>query len=164
MKKFISIFLTIVTAFTCFVPFTAFAADNSNEHDIFFTQEEFDDLEHTYSVTSEPYATGLISDKKLGIAKSGTNNLIIKGKTECIAGIVKCGFSKIIVQRKKPGETSWSKYATYNDLYSNSTVYYLSKSVTVETGYQYRVVATHYAKKSLFSTQKIEATTGALSF
>ena len=42
--------------------------------------------------------------------------------------------------------------------------YTLNKSLTIATGYQYRVTAIHYAKKSLFSTQKIEVATGYLTF
>lgn len=162
MKKYISIFLVILMIITCFVPVTAFAAD-STEDDAYFTQEEFDSLEHTYAVGISLYSTGLIIDKNLGIAKNGTT-LIIKGKTEGSNDVVKCGFTKVVVQRKKASATSWSNYKTYNDLYSESTKYNLSKSLTVEKGYQYRVTATHYAKKSLLSTQKIDSTTGYLTF
>lgn len=162
MKKALSIILSAVIAFTYLIPFTVFAA-NGTEDDVYYTQEEFELLEHTYATYSQSRATGLITSKNLGIGKSGTN-LIISGYTQGSSEVKKCGFTKVIIQRKKSSETSWSDYKTYEDLYSESNYYKLSKSVTVTSGYQYRVTATHYAKKSVLSTQKIDATTGSLSF
>ncbi|MBQ6018626.1 MAG: hypothetical protein IJL26_00470 [Clostridia bacterium] len=40
----------------------------------------------------------------------------------------------------------------------------ISKSLTVTSGYQYRVTCTHYAKKSLLSTQKINNTSNTVTF
>ncbi len=163
MKKYISIFLTLIMIITCFAPVTAFAADGSKD-DVSFTQEEMELLEHTSAVGMSPYSTGLISGHDIRIAKQGSTTLLISGYTYGSSGVIKCGFTKVVVQRKKSSATSWSNYKTYNDLYSASTKYNLSKSLTVEKGYQYRVTATHYAKKSLFSTQKIDSTTGYLTF
>lgn len=162
MKKYISLFLAILIITTCFAPVTVLAADSA-EDDVYFTQEEFEFLEHTYAVGITPYTNGLITNNKLGIAKDGTT-LKITGLTEGSSNVVKCGFTKVVVQRKTASSSSWSNYKTYNDLYSDSTKYRLSKSLTVDKGYQYRVTATHYAKKSLFSTQKIDSTTGYLTF
>ena len=162
MKKYISIFLTIIMIMVCCSPITVFAADSS-EDDAYFTQEEFESLEHTYAIGITPYAKGLIIKKNLGIAKDGTT-LKITGLTEGSDEVIKCGFTKVVVQRKTASASSWSNYKTYNDLYSDSTKYNLSKSLTVDKGYQYRVTATHYAKKSLLSTQKIDSTTGSLTF
>lgn len=163
MKKYISILLSILMMLSCFAPVTAFA-DDSTEDDAYFTQEEFEALEHTYAVGITPYASGLIDKHTLGIGKQGTTTLLISGLTQGSSEVKKCGFTKVVVQRKKSTETSWSNYKTYKDLYSESNYYTLSKSLTVEKGYQYRVTAIHYAKKSLLSTQKIEATTGYLTF
>lgn len=162
MKKYISLFLAITMAIACFIPNTVFAAD-STEDNSYFSQKEFESLEHTYAVEITPYSTGLIIDKNLGIAKDGTT-LKITGLTKGSSEVVKCGFTKVVVQRKKSSESSWSNYKTYKDLYSDSTKYNLSKSLTVDKGYQYRVAATHYAKRSLLSTQKVDSTTGYLTF
>lgn len=162
MRKYISTFLAIIMIVTCFIPLTAFAADETVD-DSYFTQEEFESFEHTYAIGITPYATGLILNKSLGIAKNGTT-LKITGLTQCSGEVKKCGFTKVVVQRKKSTESSWSNYKTYKDLYSESYNYSLSKSLTVDKGYQYRVTATHYAKKSLFSTQKEDSTTGYLTF
>lgn len=163
MKKYISIFLAILMIITCSAPVTAFAAD-STEDDVRFTQEELELLEQTNAVGISPYSTGLISRHDIRIAKQGSTILLISGYTYGSSEVVKCGFTKVVVQRKTASANSWSNYKTYNDLYSESNRYNLSKSLTVEKGYQYRVTATHYAKKSLFSTQKIDSTTGYLTF
>ena len=149
-------------AVTCFAPTNTLAADNTDD-DFYFTQEEFNSLEHTYAEGVSPYSTGLIIESTLGIGKNGTS-LLISGKTVGSSDVKKCGFTKVVIQRKKSTESSWSNYKTYTDLYSDSNYYALGKSVTVEKGYQYRVTARHYAKKSLLSTQKVDSTTGYLTF
>lgn len=163
MKKYISLLLIIIILATSLIPLNAFAADDGTEDDAYFTQEEFEALEHTYSENVNVYATGLIERRQLGIAKSG-NNLVITGYTTGSNDVKKSGFTEVVIQRKKASESKWSDYKTYKDLYSDSNSYNLNKSVAVESGYQYRVTAIHYAKKSLLSTQKIEATTGYLTF
>lgn len=162
MKKVFSVIIAFIMLSTCVIPFVAFAAD-STEDDAVFTIEEFESLEHTYAESVQLYATGLITNHTLGIAKSGTK-LLITGLTQGTSEVKKAGFTKVVIERKKASDSSWSKYKTYSDLYSDSFKYTLNKSVAVESGYQYRVTARHYAKKSLFSTQKIDATTGSLSF
>lgn len=162
MKKHISLLLTFIILATSLIPFNAFAAD-STEDDAYFTQEEFEAFEHTYSESIQEYTEGLIRVHLLGISKNG-NILMISGDTKGISDVKKSGFTEVVIQRKKASESKWSDYKTYKDLYSDSNNYNLSKSVAVESGYQYRVTAIHYAKKSLLSTQKIEATTGYLTF
>ena len=105
----------------------------------------------------------LSQKNSFSIRKNGTS-LILYGITKGNNEVKKCGFTKVIIQRKKSSENSWSNYKTYNDLFSESNSYTLNKSVAVEKGYQYRAKATHYAKKSLLSTQKIDSTTGSLTF
>jgi len=162
MKKYISLFLTLILLFSCFAPATTFAA-GVDEDNKYFTQEEIEQFEDVDAVYIEARASGLITGKSLTIAKNGTK-LLISGYTRGTSEVKKCGFTEVVVQRKKASESKWSNYKTYDDLYSDSNYYSLSKSLTVTTGYQYRVTATHYAKKSLLSTQKIEVTTGYLTF
>lgn len=162
MKRFMLVLVSFVLLFSCFSPTTA-SATYSFEQDAGFTIEEFELLEHTYAEYNQTRATGLITDYSLGIAKSG-NILKISGYTYGSSVVTKCGFAEVIVQRRTDSNSSWSDYLTYEDLYSSSNSYTLTKSVTVDSGYQYRVTATHFAKKSLFSTEKITGTTGLLIF
>lgn len=162
MKKLIPIVSFICAIIMCVSPVTAFAS-NSTENDDFFSQEKFEVLEYSYAVYPQTRATGLITSNNLGIAKSG-NTLYISGHTYGNEDVEKCGFTEVIVERRINSNYSWSEYLVYEDLYSSSNKYTLSKSIAVSSGYQYRVTATHYAKKSLFSTEKITGTTGYLTF
>lgn len=162
MRKIIAILLFSLVFVSTIMPTIAFAANNT-EDNAYFTQEDFESDEHIYAVYPQTRATGLIIGKNLGISKSGTT-LKITGYTTGSTDVVKCGFKEVVVQRRASTSASWSDYKTYEDLYSESTKYTLNKSLTVSTGYQYRVTAIHYAKKSLLSTQKIEVSTGYLTF
>ena len=162
MRKIIAILLFSLVFVSTIMPTTTFAANNTDDN-AYFTQEEFESDEHIYAVYPQTRATGLIIGKNLGISKSGTT-LKITRYTTGSTDVVKCGFKEVVVQRRSSSSASWSDYKTYEDLYSESTRYNLSKSLTVATGYQYRVTAIHYAKKSLLSTQKIEVSTGYLTF
>lgn len=160
MKRFL--LMAFILMLSCVFSTTA-SAVNIDKQRVLFTQEEFELLEHTYATYNQSRATGLITDYSLGIAKSG-NTLKISGYTYGSSVVTKCGFTEVVVQRRTDSNSSWSDYLTYDDLYSSSNSYTLTKSITVTGGYQYRVTATHYAKKSLLSTEKITGTTGVLTF
>lgn len=161
MKKYLSIFLSIFMAICCLVPYTVLASNT--EDDIVIKKTEFEKLEHTYAEYVETRATDLIVNKNLGIAKSGSS-LVISGSTTGTSSVIKCGFTKVTIQQRKRSSDNWINYKSYNDLYSDSNTYTLGKKVSVPSGYQYRVTAIHYAKQSMFSTQKIEASTTYLQF
>ncbi len=153
MKKLISIILTSIIAITCLAPFTAFAADSVIEDNAKYDFTVIENDETTSIEGISLYSSNLIVRNNLSIKKDGTT-LKITGLTEGSSYVVKCGFTKVVVQRKKSSETSWSNYKTYKDLYSDSTKYNLSKSLTVDKGYQYRVTATHCAKKIIIFNAK----------
>lgn len=162
MKKLISLFI----AFLIFIlpTSTAFAMDaEPASGDYYISEEDFMKLEHVVSESSgiTPYTTGLITDKKLGLATNG-NNLIIQGYTGCIYEVVKCGFTYITLQRYENG--AWKDYTKFEDIYSESNYCNTAKYVAAAHGYSYRVVAKHYAKKNIFSTEKIENTTASIWF
>lgn len=168
MKKITSCFLAIITIFYVFVPQTAFATGSETQcwQDILLTETEFNDIIEEKGVEEkgvEEKATGLIATYSLGIKKSGSN-LIIAGTTDCFLGVVKCGFKELVIQRRANSTQEWVDYVTYEDLYDEDTIYVLSKSITVGTGYQYRVTAVHYAKKNIFITQKVNNTSNTVVF
>ena len=164
-RKVISVFLSVIAMITCILPTSAFAVDDDiSVYEDSYTVEESEMIAYAeYEENSKVRATGLITGKNLYIKKSGTT-LSVNGFTEGSDNVEKCGFKKVVIERRKNSSSSWSEYKVYEDLYSSNSKYILNKSLTVPSGYQYRVTAVHYAKKSLLSTQKIEATTGYLSF
>lgn len=155
MKKIVSCFLATIILFYMFIPQTTLAAEDEKQgwQDVFLTEGEFNDIVEIKGANER--ATGLIATYSLGIKKSGSD-LIIAGSTDCFSGVVKCGFKELVIQRRANSAQEWVDYVTYEDLYIENTTYVLSKSITVGTGYQYRVTAVHYAKKNIFITQKLD--------
>lgn len=162
MKKLISIFLAV---FMLALPnISAFASVDSEpaSNDYYISDEDFENLEHVDSESNfiSTYTSGLIQKKTLSLAKDG-NNLIIKATTKGILDVKKCGFTYIKLQQYKNG--AWVDYKVFDDIYNESTSCSVTKSVAATKGYKYRVIAVHYAKKSLFSTEKIDNQTSALT-
>lgn len=160
MKKFFKAALMVCLSIIMMMPTMAFAADETvpEWEDITLTQEEFDKIISPYEVNREYERTsGLIVAYALGLQRNGSN-INIAGKTSCNADVVKCGFTVLKIQRRANSSSSWEPYTTYNDLYEDSSAYILTKTIYAPTGYQYRATCTHYAKKSLLSTEKINNT------
>ena len=161
MKKFFMSAIIFTLLISLLLPTVAFAADDSQPeewHDIDLSEEEINDilaLNPNNDVST--MASDLISMYYIGISKSGSS-LIIVGKTYGITGVIKSGFKEVVIQQRKTINDSWTTYTKYTDLYNDYPSYTLSKSITVPSGYQYRVTCIHYAKKSLLSTQKISNT------
>lgn len=156
MKKVLKSISLILLSLIMLIPSTTvFAAEEAPEwQDITMSDEELDEFLAPYMVDNTmSRASGLIAAYGIAIQKSGTS-LKIAGKTSCVSGVTKCGFTEVIVQRRLRSTDSWSQYTKYTDLYSNTTGYSLTKTITVPSGYQYRISCTHYAKKIL-STEKI---------
>lgn len=124
-----------------------------------FTLSSADDFSEA---SNETRASGLILTYALSIKKSGTS-IIISGKTVCGPDVVKCGFKNLTVERRKNSSSSWSEYYDYGDVYSNSAAAIINTTLSVASGYQYRVTCKHYAKKSLLSTQTISNASAVLT-
>lgn len=106
--------------------------------------------------------SGLISTYYIGVSGSGSN-LTFGAKIVCVTGVVKCGFKEIIIQRRKSTTDSWANYFSYKELYADRSSYNYTKTVPVTSGYQYRATCKFYAKKSLLSTQTIDATSNVVT-
>lgn len=82
----------------------------------------------------------------------------------CDLDVVKCGFKKILIQRRTNANVAWSTCFTFEDLYDDCPSYTIARRIAVTTGYQYRAVCTFYAKKNILSTQKIELTSNVVTY
>lgn len=168
MKKILLSVISLVMVIVTLVP-TAFAANEelAEWQDLILTEEEFNAIlvnNTIHTVDEDIRATGLINLYAIAISKSGTNTLYIAGKTTGTSQVVKSGFKEVVVQRRANSSSSWTDYATYEDLYIDQFAYVLAKSLTVPSGYQYRVTCVHYAKKSFLSVQKIDNVSNILTF
>lgn len=166
MKKIISLSLTICFLFSLFIPNTVFASEEEmvEWQDIYLSEEEFNAvLSNNSNNDIRPITSGLIDMYSIGVSKKD-NTLIVAGKTIGIAGVVKCGFTKVTIQRRKTGTSEWSDYIPYTDLYNDAGSYVLAKSCLVTPGFQFRVVCTHYAKKNILSVEKIDNVSNIVTF
>lgn len=158
MKRAISKALAILLSFLFIfqTSLVAFADDEPDWQDAEWTQEEFNDiLAQNPNNQISTYTSGLIFSYSIAVSSSGSK-LLIAGDTICDPDVVKCGFKVVTIKRRKSSTASWVTYKTYEDLYDNDPAYTLAKTLSVPTGYQYIVVCTHYAKKNILSTEKIE--------
>lgn len=166
MKKFLKLMLISLLIFTFLIPYTAFAETEEaipEWQDIELTEEEFNALlANNPDNALSTYTTGLIIRYAISLSKSG-EYLIITGLTNGTGEVVKCGFTKVTLQRRKDSNSSWENYVSYSGLYNDTRTYNLSKTLAVPSGYQYRVTCTHYAKKSFFSTEKINNTSNTVT-
>lgn len=166
MKKLFMSAILFILLFSMLLPTVAFAADDGQIEewqDITLTEQEMEDI---LSLNPDngisTYATGLICAYYIGIAQNG-NSLTVVGKTIGTYEVKKSGFKEIVVQQRKTSSDSWSTYTKYTDVYLDNTSYVISKSLAVPSGYQYRVTCIHYAKKNLFSVQKISNTSNIVT-
>lgn len=168
MKKILLSVISLVMVMVTMVP-TAFAQNEQipEWQDLILTQEEFNAIlanNTIHTVDEDTRASNLIHAYAIAISKSGTNTLNIAGLTTGTSQVVKSGFKEVVVQRRANSSSSWTDYYTYEDLYIDEIAYVLGKSLTVPTGYQYRVTCIHYAKKNFLSVQKIDNVSNVLTF
>lgn len=168
MKKRVLSVVSVILAIFTIVPSVNAADDDIPQwHDLVITQEEFNEIlanNVIHTVDEDSRASNLINLWAIAIEKGRTNELKIGGKTTGTSEVVKSGFKELIIQRRASSSAAWSDYITYKDLYIDEFAYVLIKSVTVPTGYQYRVTCTHYAKKNFLSVQKIDNVSNVVQF
>lgn len=168
MKKFFRSVFTLSLVFITLVP-TAFLvnANTPEWQDVALTDEEIASIlalnPNNPAESPDTRASDLIHFYSIGISKDG-NTLYIVGKTTGTTQVVKSGFKEVVIQRRVNSSSSWTDYVTYEDIYWDEFACVLSKSLTVLSGYQYRVTCVHYAKKNIFSVQKIDNVSNILTF
>lgn len=177
LKKVICGLLAAVMMSAVMCPLTAFAAEKdapATEAEPIvtstaITREEFEQLEYVegennFEQNPMLRASGLINERKLDMARSSSNIIIVYATTGCIPEVSKCGFTEIIVQRRISSNQAWSNYITLEDKYTNSCHFETTYNMGITPGYQYRVTGVHYAYRNLFSTQKIDNSTPYMQF
>ena len=166
MKKFFKTALIVALCMITAFPFNSFAVDSEKLqwYDIDITENEIQRiLDLNPQNNASPKATGLIIAYNVGIDKDGTN-LNLVAKITCDLDVVKCGFKKILIQRRSNANVAWSTCFTFEDLYDDDSDYTIARQIAVSSGYQYRAVCTFYAKKNILSTQKIELTSNVVTY
>lgn len=168
MKKVLLSVISAVMVVVTMVPAAFAQAGQMPEwQDLILTQEEFNSIlanNTIHTADENTRANDLIHLYAIAISKSGTNTLNIAGKTTGTAYVVKSGFKEVVVQRRSSSSAAWVDYIAFEDLYIDQIGYNLVKSLTVPTGYQYRVTCVHYAKKNIFSVQKIDNVSNVIQF
>lgn len=161
MKKVVSFLLCTLTIFSFFSMNT-----NASEYESFvpyvidFTVTTDINTDATDETNSR--ASGLILSYGLSLTKTG-NSLYLEGRTNCTGEVVKCGFKDLTVQRRATSSDSWEDYYEYGNVYAEATAAFLSTTLAVESGYQYRIYCKHYAKKNIFSVETISNTSNIVT-
>lgn len=166
MKNAIRLISVILLCITFTIPTYALYTNESETTDlnIIISTDEFNQIlsnGNMYFATER--ATGLIDSGGVGI-DNDFKMLRMAGIINCDVDVVKCGFEDIIVQRRASASSSWTTYHTFDDYYIDSPSNSIIRAVTVVTGYEYRVILTLYAKKNIFSVQRIDIESNILAF
>ena len=96
--------------------------------------------------TSSVKTVGLIILHNLSV-QCINHELAINSKTAAYEEMKKIGLKNIVIQQSSNGST-WSDYATLDDMLINASEHELyNYTVDVTTGYHYRIICDHYAKE-----------------
>lgn len=166
MKKFLKKVCVIILCLVSLIPMKSFAVDDETVqwYDIVLPQGEIQRiLDMNPQNSNSAKASDLILAYNVGIAKDGSTIKLV-ANIVCDTDVVKCGFKKILIQKRATTSSSWSTCLTIGENYVDSFSHITSCVISVPAGYQYRAVCTFYAKKSLLSTQKIELNSNYVSF
>lgn len=168
MKKLLLSVISIAMVIVTLVP-TALAVNEQvpEWQNSLMTEEEFNAIlanNTIHTIDENTRANNLIHAYAIAISKSGTNTLNIAGLTTGTTQVVKSGFKEVVIQRRVNSSSAWSDYIVYKDIYIDEFAYVLARQITVTTGYQYRVTCVHYAKKNIFSVQKIDNVSNIIQF
>ena len=166
MKKFLKVVLSVVFCLSSICPINSFAVNEENIqwYENNFTEEKIQQiLDQNPQNNVAERATGLIKFYNVAIAKDGSY-LAMVARVICDGEVVKCGFKKIVLQQRATTSSSWKNCLTLEKIYDDNFGYTIGRTFAVNSGYQYRVVCTFYAKKNLLVTEKIEHTSNVVTF
>lgn len=157
MKKVVSFFLCAILMFS-FFSMNANATDGNDFVPYVIDFSVTTDISTDATDETNSRASGLIGSYGLSLYKETSSSLYLEGLTNCSPEVVKCGFKDLTIQRRKTSSDSWKDYYEYGNVYRDATAAFLSTTLAVESGYQYRIYCKHYAKKNIFSVETITNT------
>lgn len=168
MKKCIAAILLVLML----IPVFPCSAESETDLDV---NSDVSEVEMVEVVTGEndfdtgsTWASNLIVCTGLELAKTSDGKLVINALTDAVAGVTKCGFTYIKLQRMENG--AWESYATYcyYDQYNDFESKTFRRTITPPKGYTYRLICEHYAEKPLLgilkSKQKLYNATSAMYY
>lgn len=161
MKKTISVFLSIILIIACF-NFSTAAIDEKEVAPVVLSFSLATEADMFESDGGNARVNGLITSYGLSLEKTGTT-LKIYGQTYAAPDVVKCGFKNLVIQRRSSSSDSWKDYYDYGNAYVDGSAASLATTLSVASGYQYRISCKHYAKKSLLVTQTISNTSNVVN-
>ncbi len=165
MKKFFKGILIVFLCMASVFPMKSNALGNEaiQWQDVVFSEERMQQILDLNPHSDTTRASDLILTYNVAIAKNGSY-IDMVAKMVCDNDVVKCGFKKLVLQRRPTTSSSWTNVLTFEDLYRDNSAHLIGKTFSVPSGYQYRVKCTFYAKKSLLVTQTLELTSNYVSF
>lgn len=161
MNKIVSVFLCLTLFISSFV-FDISAVDGNETAPIVLSFSLTTDLDTIETDGNNIRVSGLITSYGLSLETSGTT-LKIYGQTHATQEVSKCGFKNLVIQRRASSSASWQDYYDYGNVYADGSAANLSTTLSVASGYQYRISCKHYAKKSLLVTQSISNTSNIVT-
>ena len=158
MKRFFAcVFALVLTAQICVFP--TFAEDVDSD---FIAPSEIELNVADASTPNETQATGLITSKSIKIERVD-GKIVATGYVKCISEVTRCGFSVLTLEKRDNSASPWRESLKLTNLCSDSTEYNLKKTFGAESGKQYRITCTFYARKNILSVQKVSGSTGFIT-
>ena len=136
MKRFLKIALVVVLCIASLFPMKSFAIDGEKVqwYNIDFPESEIQRiLGLNPQDEASTRASDLIVSYNVGIAKDGSTIKLV-AKMVCDGDVVKCGFKKILIQKRATTSSSWSTCLTLEDLYYNGYAHSIGRIISVPYG------------------------------
>lgn len=110
----------------------------------------------------EPQAVDLILVYSMNARKVDNSRLRVDIDLTCVPSVVKCGIKSVYLQKRKNSSEKWKNDLSLDNYLMDGCTF--AKTITFgATGYQFRLVATFYAKKAWYSIQKIDSASNVVS-
>lgn len=110
----------------------------------------------------EPQAVDLILVYSMNARKVDNSRLRVDIDLTCVPSVVKCGIKSVYLQKRKNSSEKWKNDLSLDNYLMDGCTF--AKTITFgATGYQFRLIATFYAKKAWYSIQKIDSASNVVT-